>query len=102
MIERWINNWIVAILKDAIQQIELGKFSMTDEEAMMIFDALSFRRMNKGEAARFVHLGESQFDNEVRVGRLPRGRKLIRNDSKIYWSKRDLIMYLHKWRSNKT
>lgn len=96
--QNWMKVWIIRMLEDALQRIKSDSCNMSQEEADALFDALGNKRMNKVEAAQFVHLSESQFDNEVRVGRLCRGKKLIKGDSKVYWLKRDLIIYMYTWR----
>ncbi len=85
-------------MEEALKEIKGGNCNLTDEEVEALFDALGNKRVNKVEASQYVHLSESQFDNEVRCGRIPRGQKLIKGDSKVYWTKRDLIIYMKKWR----
>lgn len=99
--QSWIKIWVIRMLEDALSKIESDSCNMSQEEIDALFDVLGNKRMNKVEAAQFVHLSESQFDNEVRVGRLCKGEKLIKGDSKVYWLKRDLIIYMYTWRKNK-
>lgn len=97
--ETWMKRWIIVMLEDVLVKLKADSCSMSQEEAEMLFDVLGNKRLNKVEAAQFVHLSESQFDNEVRVGRLCKGKKLIKGDSKIYWLKKDLIIYMKQWRN---
>lgn len=94
MIQRWMNGWIISILEDAINKLKDGTFNLTDDEMNKLFDALNFRIMNKVESAKFVRLSEKQFENKVSNGIIPKGRKLIEGDSKFYWNRRDLILYI--------
>lgn len=97
----WIKKWLLVLLQQAITDIKADRCNMSEEEASALMDALANIKQNKAQAASFVNLSESQFDNEVKVGRLPEGKKLYRGDQHKYWTKRDLICYIKRWRAKK-
>lgn len=96
----FLKTWIVALLEQALRDVKADRCNMSEAECQSLFDALANIKLNKNQAAEFVHLSQSQFDNEVAVGRIPEGRKLYRGDTHKYWSKRELINYLNTWRKN--
>lgn len=99
--DEWTEKWIIVLLQQAISDIKAKRCSPSKEEAELLLDALANIKQNKTQAASFVNLSESQFDNEVSVGRLPEGKKLYRGDQHKYWSKKDLIEYIKRWRNKK-
>lgn len=95
----WVKKWLLVLLQQAITDIKADRCNMSEEEASALMDALANIKQNKSQAASFVHLSESQFDNEVKIGRLSEGKKLYRGDNHKYWTKRELISYIKRWRN---
>lgn len=57
---------------------------------MRLISILADEELSKDQACSFLNIQRSKFDNLVRQGVLPRGRK-VRGFKELRWNKRDLI-----------
>lgn len=57
---------------------------------MKLISILADEELSKDQACSFLNIQRSKFDNLVRQGVLPRGRK-VRGFKELRWNKRDLI-----------
>ncbi len=96
-----------AILQTCIYLIDNGAFDrLTDdtiENATSIIAAAISpdEKLNKTEAANFMHMSTRQFDRYISYGIIPKGKKKV-GSSSLYWSKRELnnLTIKHKNKSN--
>ena len=70
-----LKRMVVRLLKETTKKIEADTCEMTEEEAMDIMSVLSHQSISKEQACEYMNLRKSQFDNKVRAGELPKGRK---------------------------
>ena len=87
--QKAITKLIVKLLREAADKIETGNCELSEEEQSDILSVIAHRSLSKEEACNFVNLSRSQFDNLVRQGRLPRGRKL-RGRKELIWYEDEL------------
>ena len=80
---------VVRYLREAADKIELGTCEMSEDEAMDILSVISHEVLSKEQACSYLNLRRSQFDNLVREGKLPRGRKR-RGHKELNWYKDEL------------
>ena len=66
---------ITKLLRETADKIESGNCELSDSEAMDIMSVLSHQVMSKEDACLYLNVSRSKFDNLVREGKLPRGRK---------------------------
>ena len=66
---------IVRGLREIADKIEAGTCELSESEAMDIFKVISHQAMSKEDACIYLNISRSRFDDLVREGRLPRGRK---------------------------
>ena len=66
---------IIKMLREAADKIETGNCELSESEAMDIMSVLSHQVMSKEDACLYTNLSRSRFDDLVREGRLPKGRK---------------------------
>lgn len=90
----FIKSWVVSMMEDTLKRIKEDRCSLDEVQQEMLLDVLAEKILNKGQSADFVHLSQDMFDKEVAQGRIPEGKKIIKNDSRKYWVKRDLIYYI--------
>lgn len=66
---------ITKLLRETADKIDTGNCELSDSEAMEIMSVLSHQAMSKEDACIYLNLSRSRFDDLVREGRLPKGRK---------------------------
>lgn len=67
---------------------------MDESECIEIIDCLKRltdrqRRLSKYEACRYLNISRATFDNYVRAGKIPRGKK-IAGFKELSWSRKEL------------
>lgn len=62
-------------LRSLADRIEAGNSNLTEEEAMALLSTCTHEVMSKDQACSYLNLSRSRFDDLVREGKLPRGRK---------------------------
>lgn len=71
---------IKSILQNIIDQIDSGNCNMTDEEMSKTLDMLRQyanpeEKLSKDQVCSKLNVSRATFDNKVRSGKLPKGRK---------------------------
>jgi predicted DNA-binding protein len=85
-------------LQNVVDKIDEGKSTLTKETCEAIIDhindvAITEEKLSKYQACRFLNMSRATFDNHVRSGRLPRGRKQ-QGFKELFYYKRDLEKFL--------
>ena len=75
MIKEFLKRQIVKALKETANKIEAGNCELSESEAMDIMSVLSHQVMSKEDACIYMNMSRSKFDDLVREGKLPKGRK---------------------------
>ena len=75
MIKEFLKRQIVKALKETADKIEVGNCELSESEAMDIMSVLSHQVMSKEDACIYMNMSRSKFDDLVREGKLPKGRK---------------------------
>lgn len=70
-----IKNIVVKLLRETADKIEVGNCELSDTEAMDIMSVLSHHAMSKEDACIYLNISRSRFDDLVREGKLPKGKK---------------------------
>lgn len=73
------------LLRETADKIDSGTCELSDTEAMDIMSVLSHQVMSKEDACLYLNLSRSRFDDLVREGRLPKGRKRRGFKELCYW-----------------
>ena len=66
---------VTKFLRETADKIETGNCELSDSEAMDIMSILSHQAMSKEDACIYLNLSRSRFDDLVREGKIPKGRK---------------------------
>ena len=66
---------VAKLLRDAADKIDAGTCELSEQEAIEIMGAVAHRVLSKDQACAFLNIKRSRFDDHVRAGRIPRGRK---------------------------
>lgn len=70
-----IKKYIVKSLRRIADKIDSDNCELSSEQAMHIMSVISHEIMSKDEACSYLNLSRSRFDDLVRNGKLPKGRK---------------------------
>lgn len=81
-----LTNMLTRLLRNTADKIEAGNCEMTEEEAMEIMAVLSHEAMSKDQACTYLNLSRSRFDDLVREGKIPKGKKK-RGFKELFWYK---------------
>ena len=89
---------IKTILKQIIDNIDAGNSNINEEDELHIIDCLrkythKDEGMSKYSACQYLNISRAKFDNMVREGRLPEGKKVIGFKEKR-WYKKDLDRFI--------
>lgn len=66
---------IVKLMREYADKIETGNCELSEDEQTNILSILSHRVLSKEDACKRLNLQRSRFDDLVRLGKIPRGRK---------------------------
>ena len=70
--------------------IKNGTSNITVEEASNILAAVAHIAMSKEEVCEYLNISRSRFDDYVRMGRIPRGKK-VKHKTNLIWYKDEII-----------
>lgn len=93
---------ILQLIKTALQQfindIDARNTNISEseqEELLKYIQKLSDKELSKTEASRYIKVCTSTFDNYIRKGLIPKGRK-VAGFNELRWMKSDLDKFLNK------
>lgn len=81
-------------LLQIIESIDNGNCEMTEEEIKEAADYLSMLcrkdgMISKYQAMKYLNVSRATFDNYVRAGKIPKGRR-VQGFKELFWIKKDL------------
>lgn len=88
-----LKRMIAKLLRETADNIDAGTCELSEQEAVEIMSAISHRVLSKEQACEFLNLQRSRFDDLVRQGRIPRGRKR-RGFKELIWYEDELRHYV--------
>lgn len=80
---------VVRMMRTTADKIDAGNCELSEEEAMEIMAVISHQAMSKDEACSYAGYQRSRFDDLVRMGILPKGKKR-RGRKELLWYKDEL------------
>lgn len=86
---------ITKLLRETADKIDAGNSELSESEAMDIMRVLCHEGISKAQACTYLNLRRAQFDNLVRAGKLPKGRK-VTGYTELRWYKDELDEYKYK------
>lgn len=96
---------ISRLLRGIADRIDEGSISSNPEETMQVMKTLKEftdrdRRLSKYQACQYLNVSRATFDNYIRTGRLPKGKKEA-GFKELSYSKKDLDMFIEKQKNEK-
>lgn len=82
---------IVKELRILADKIEANNTNLSEDEAMALLSTITHEAMSKDQACSYLNLSRSRFDDLVREGKLPKGKKR-RGFKELVWYKDELEM----------
>lgn len=86
------------LLLKLVDDIDTGNSNIDEEEQKEILDVLNrihSNRLSKESACKYLNMSRATFDNLVRDGKLPKGKKEV-GFKELSWSKYELDKYVTK------
>lgn len=83
-------------LQRIIDDIDTGNSYLEKEDLELLSDTLirmGENKLSKYQAKNYLHVERSKFDQLVRVGKIPKGKKQ-QGFTELFWYKSDLDKYL--------
>lgn len=78
-------------LREIADKIDGGNCELSEAEASEILATITHTTLSKEEACDFLNLRRSRFDELIRLGRIPKGRK-IKGRKELVWFKDELAI----------
>lgn len=95
-------NTIKKQLSRIIEDIDCGNSNITETEAIEILKTLKEftykeKKLSKYTACQYLNISRATFDNYVKQGKLPKGKKES-GFKELYWEKKELDEFIKKAR----
>lgn len=68
---------VAKLLRDIAYKIDSGTCELSETEALQIVQAMTHLVLSKEQACRYLNMSRSKFDELVKQGKLPKGRKRV-------------------------
>ena len=82
---------VAKLMRQYADAIDAGNSHLNAEQATNILSAIAHIEMTKEEVCDYLNLSRSRFDDLVREGKLPRGKK-VKHKNNLVWYK-DEVMF---------
>lgn len=86
-----LSNIVAKLLREVADKLDSGSCELSETEAVEIMNAISHQAVSKEDACSYLHISRSKFDELVRQGKLPKGRKR-RGFKELCWFKDELVI----------
>lgn len=91
------------LLAKIVSDIDAGNSNITEVEAMELAKVLQSytdktQKMSKYQACQYLNVSRATFDNYVREGVLPRGKKEA-GFKELFWTEKDLAEFIKSRKS---
>lgn len=93
------------LLLKIVDNIDAGNSNITENEAMELAKILQSYtdktiKMSKYQACQYLNVSRATFDNYVREGNLPRGKKEA-GFKELFWQAKDLDLFKERMKGNR-
>ena len=80
---------LTKLLRDTANKIDTGTCELSEEEATQMLEVLSHIALSKEQACIYLNMSRSRFDDLVKQGKLPKGKKRV-GFKELFWYKDEL------------
>lgn len=96
----FLKSAVVKLLRETADKIDSNNCELSEEQATDIMSVLSHEIMSKDSACSFLNISRSRFDDLIREGKIPKGRKR-RGFKELYFYKDELNAAMTKIKNEK-
>ena len=86
---------VVKYLREVADKIDSDSCELGETEAMDILKIISHRPMSKEQSCNYLNMSRSKFDELIRNGGLPKGRKRV-GLKELSWWQDELDLYINR------
>ena len=90
MISTPVEKIIAKLMHQYADAIDAGNSHLNAEQATNILSAIAHIEMTKEEVCDYLNMSRSRFDDYVREGKFPRGRK-VKHKTNLIWYKDEIM-----------
>ena len=100
-----MKNVVISILDKLLRELKADNSNLSEEEMLKVarclneINTIQKTEFTKKEAYDYLRMSRASFDNKVREGRIPIGKKC---PGKLVWYKKDLDAYVNKEKKGNT
>lgn len=100
-----MKNIVITILENLLGDLKADNTNLSEEEMLKVakclneINTIQKTEFSKKEAYDYLHMSRASFDNKVREGKIPKGKKF---PGKLVWYKKDLDAYVNKEKKTNT
>jgi predicted DNA-binding transcriptional regulator AlpA len=76
---------VVKYLRKVADEMDAGTSEVTESQAIDILRIVAHEAMSKEQACNYLNLSRSRFDDLVREGKIPKGRKRVGLKELSWW-----------------
>lgn len=92
------------LLVNIVDNIDAGNSSLNEKECEEVIECLKLitdktEKFSKYQACKYLGISRATFDNYVKEGKIPKGRKQ-QGFKELFFYRRDLDKYLDKYKTN--
>lgn len=93
-----LTNIVAKLLRRVADDLDSGNSKISDSEAADIMETVCHREISKAQACNYLNTGRSNFDNLVREGKMPKGKKVV-GFKELRWYKDEIDACLKELKS---
>lgn len=95
---------IKKLLQQIIDDLDVGNSNLSEQECIEIIDIIKKysnreEKLSKYQAYTYLNISRATFDNLVREGKLPQGKKQ-QGFKELSWTKKEIDKYIKKYNIN--
>ena len=95
-------NIIRNLLLEIVDNIDTGNSKIPEEQQLELLDYIRYftdktERLSKYKACEYLNVSRATFDNYVREGKLPKGKK-VAGFNELSWTKKELDEYKKRFK----
>ena len=80
-----IKKQFAKLLRELADRVDAGNTDLDEEQAIQLMSIVTHQPMSKEVAAKHLNMSTSKFDNLIREGWLPKGRKRLGFKEKVWY-----------------
>ena len=96
-------NVIRNLLLEIVNNIDTGNSKIPEEQQIELIECIRHftdrtERLSKYKACEYLNISRATFDNYIREGKIPKGKK-IAGFNELSWTKKELDEYIQRCKS---